>query len=407
MEPQMASVSPADAARGRADWRRVEKLYEQLSAIANDPEKINVPPDVLTGSLAESMSRLFAHYDGCERQFMDDVFEVFGSVDRLTGTERDRFVRLYYDERFERFSAYNPPGSERRRPKPFEAAIETCRRLIDINHIRDALVPAVTTSGILGGSVSYGRFFNVCGAARGGKASDTDLLLVLPNYDQLPDVADAIERVQGMDINSIAFLKRRLPIFHDVRARSNPCIFSHKLVLWEDRSDPYLQKYHLPGRYVLSIHVFSWDDFRYLILNDRSILTASGDGTFVRTIYDYRETEPTRVDNQRSFSGIDSSVPLEAHSVELGYLSKVRICHIENDRYYPGLHQNLILPQFEIRWESPNLRLYLPMLGFRWKVLERLNEERRIRPFEIQRLSLCHTRSAVFSPHIVRRCDRE
>src|SRR5262249_51579027 len=131
------------------------------------------------------------------------------------------------------------------------------------------------------------------------------------------------------------------------------------------------------------------------------------DGKFVRSIHDYRETQPTRVDNQRSFGGIDSTVPLRASSVQDGHLSEIRICHIENDRYYPGLHQNLILPQFEIRWESPSLRLYLPILGFRWKILERLHEERRLRPFEVQTLSLCHTRSSVFSPHIVRRCDRE
>jgi hypothetical protein len=127
----------------------------------------------------------------------------------------------------------------------------------------------------------------------------------------------------------------------------------------------------------------------------------------LRSVHDYRETKPTRIDNQRSFSGIDISIDLETQPVDEGHLSKIRICHIESGRYYPGLHQNLILPQFEIRWESEGLRLYLPILGFRWKVLERLHEERRLRPFEIQRLSLCHTRSAVFSPHIVRRCDRE
>lgn len=395
-----------DAAHARADWRRVEQLYGQLSAIADDPEKQNVPPNLLTGGLAESMSRLFAHYDGIEHQFMDDVFATWSEVEQLPGNARERFQRLYYNSRFDRFAEYNPPGEGRRRPKPFETAIETCRRLIDVNGLRDALAPMGTT-GILGGSVSYGRFFNVSGAARAGKASDADLLLVVADYGTLEDVAKQLRRVKGLDQDSLDQFKKRIGYFTEIRTAKTPCIFSHKLRFWDDKPDPYLDQYRLPGQYFLSMHVFSRADFEYMILKDQPILEADSDGKFTRTIYDYRDSEPTRFDNQRSFSGIDYTIDLKKEQVLGGFVSQVSVCHIADQRYYPGLHQNLILPQFEIRWEAPTLLLYLPVIGFRWKVLERLQEERRLRPFEIQRLSLCHTRSAIFSPHIVQRCDRE
>ncbi len=271
--------------------------------------------------------------------------------------------------------------------------------------MRDALLP-LPTSGILGGSTSYGRFFNVCGAAS-GKPSDTDLLLVIPNYDLLLSIGEAVESVQGSDKASIAHFKKRVACFEKVRRQSAHCIFSHKVKFWEDTSDPYMQQYQLPGYYHLSLHVISSSEFDHMILKDKPKLEPDTGENFLREVTDYRDTEPTRFDNQRSFSGIDYTVPLKAGAVEGGYASLIRVCHIEAGRYYPGLHQNLVLPQFEIRWEDPSFRLYLPILGFRWKLLERLHEERRLRPFEIQRMSLCHTRSAVFSPHIARRCDRE
>ncbi len=404
--PNTMRVNRASSkAHSRADWRRVEQLYRQFSSIASDPEKQNILPDVVMGSLAESLSRTFAHYDRKEQQFMEDVFNIWSDVERVIGSATERFRWLYYDKRLERFPAYNPPGEERRRPKPFEATVETCRRLTDLNRVRDALME-IPGGGILGGSVSYGRFFNVCGAIS-GKSSDTDLLLVLPDYDDLPKVAEALNQVNGIDRNSLATLKRRVRLFAGIRPRRKRCILSHKLKFWEDIPDPYLKRQQISGQYQLSLHVFSWNDFEFMIVRDKPILELESDGPFVREILDYRDTCPIRFDNQRSFSGIDYSVPLEADAVEGGFLSRVRVCHILKDRFYPGLHQNLILPQFEIRWETPSIRLYLPVIGFRWKVLERLREERRLRPFEIQSLSLSHTRSAVFAPHITRRADRE
>lgn len=381
------------------------ELYRQFCAIVNDPEKQNVLPPILTGSLAESLGRTLAHYDGLEHQFMEDLFCIWSDIERLNGSEAERFRRLYYDSRLERFKEYNPQGDERRRPKPFEASAETSRRLKDVNRVRDALAH-VPTGAILGGSVSYGRFYNVCGAST-GKASDTDLLLVLASYDNLPELPRTLQGVEGLDKQSLRNLSGRIELFNRLRSTSPHLIISHKLKFWEDTPDPYLSRYQIPGHYLLSLHIFSSENFRYMILKDKPILVPDSGSQFIRELVDYRDTPPTRYDNQRSFSGIDSTIPLIKEEVDGGFLSRVRACHIESDRFFPGLHQNLILPQFEIRWESPSVRLYLDLLSFRWKILERLREERRLRPYEVQSLSLSHTRNAVFAPHITRRADRE
>jgi hypothetical protein len=399
------STSGNSAFCGKADWRRVKQLYQQFSAIANDPEQKNLVPDTLMSSLAEALGRVLAHYDGCEVPFLEELLHMWSEAENLLGTRSERFRDLYYDKRLDRFTPYHPPGTDRRRPKPFEASVETVRRLRDLNGVRDALESA-PSSAILGGSLSYGRFYNVSGAFP-GQSSDTDLLLVIADYGQLKELPRRLSGCGGLNGESLRDFEHRVEIFEREKEHWPRCVFSHKLKFWDPDTDPVLSETQIPGRYVLSFHVFSWDLFEYIILRDISMFEPEGNGQFVRHIHDYRNTKPRTHDNQRSFSGIDSSVLLKYDEVDGGYLGEIRVCHIEADRFFPGLHQNLILPQFEIRWEVPSLRLYLPLLSFRWKLLERLHEERRLRPFELQELSLSHTRKFVFSPHVVRRADRE
>jgi hypothetical protein len=388
----------------RADWRRVENLYRQFNAIVDDKERTNVPPDQLTGSLAESLGRVLAHYDGSEINFVEDFLSICSRIQELKGSRAERFRSLYHDERLMRFAAYNPPGDERRRPRPFEAAVETCRRLRDLNGIRDGLA-SVPTAAILGGSSSYGRFFNTLGS---DKPSDTDLLLVVPNYDFLSTVVQTLSSVEGVEKGSLEELEGRISLFSALRqSRSVPYILSHKVQLWDPKHDPFLRDFQIPSHYLLSVHFFSLEDFKYLILQDRPVIDCDSGANWSRYLLDYRNTDTMRADNQRCFNGTDTTLKLEKEPVDGGVITTIAVCNIIENRFSPGLHQNLILPQFEIRWDSLPKKLYLPVMGFRWKILERLTEERRLYPFEFQTLSLSHTRSAHFAPHIRRRADRE
>ena len=394
----------------RADWRWVEDLYKQFTKIVDS--RTSIPPDI-AGALAKSLGRVIAHYEGSESLFCDDLLALWSEIDgaRLEETTAlGRFRELYFDKRLDKFGEYQPPHGQRRRPKPFEAAIETSRRLIDINKIRTAL-SGEPRAAILGGSVSYGRFFNVTGAAAeyGGKSSDTDLLLVIPSYQDLNNIASALEKVDSIDRDSLNLLRKRITPHRDLQELDHPCIFSHKLILWKRPDDPILKDV-LPGLYSISLHVFSTDDFSYLVLKDIPIIQVPEGEGFSRLIFDYRDTEPPsgRGYAQRSFSGIElGSKLLAPRALDGGFVTNVQVCLVEGGRYCPGLHQNLILPQFEMRWESNDLQIYLRMLSFRWKILERLRFERTKRPFEEQKLSLSHIRSDVFAPHITRRANRE
>jgi hypothetical protein len=179
------------------------------------------------------------------------------------------------------------------------------------------------------------------------------------------------------------------------------CIFSHKLQMWEQSADPMLDRTQVPAQYKLSTHTATTDDFDYLTLRDMPSI----DEGLVRELWDYRQDAPARQDNQRCFAGLDQGVDREYKSVAGGHLAESRVCHVTDERFYPGLHQNLILPQFDLRWEMTRRRLTLPLFSFRWKIVERLRLEKTLRPFEYQTISLSHTRSAFFAPHIERRVD--
>ena len=409
--PMTATATPGlGNLRSRADWRSVEELYSQFTSIIAKKER--VPPEV-AGALATSLGRVLAFYEDNEQLFLADLTDLWSEIDKVSGSAPDRFRTLYFDSRLNDHPEYKfPPDPDiRRRPRPFESSVETVRRLIDVNNLRNALA-GMESAAILGGSVSYGRFYNVIGAAPefGSKPSDTDVLLVLQQYSELDDVISRLRSLQGVDQESFEALAHRAELFKAIRSNYGHCIFSHKLKFWERDDDPVLAGKGIPSRYAMSLHIFSLEEFDYLTLKDIPILQPEADEkVFQREIHDFREsTSPKGAYDKKSFSGI----PLGKHDLNPmqvvgGFVTTVQVCLIQDERFCPGLHQNLILPQFEKRWESNSVRIYLRMLTFRWKILERLLKERTLRPFEKQEISLCHVRYFVFSPHIQRRADRD
>lgn len=121
-------------------------------------------------------------------------------------------------------------------------------------------------------------------------------------------------------------------------------------------------------------------------------------------MYDYRETSASRIDHQRAFDGRSLRLPLSEVEHASSFIREVAVFKVdETERYFPGMFQNLILPQFDVRWGSTSFRKSIE--SFRWNMVDRLRYERRMRPHDFLRLSLSHTRSSVFAPHVVRSVD--
>ncbi len=387
----------------RADWHRVRNLYRQFVRTV-EQENLDEP---LAGELAKAMARTCAAYDGEEETFVAHLLSVACEVDPEAAGEKEPFRFLYSDSRPTVLPPYLKAGPDkRRRPPPFEAAVETCRRLRDINRLRDQLV-LVPTACVLGGSASYGRFFNTVGN-QNNEPSDLDLLLVVESCDALPAVVDALRRFPAIQQEQIEAMATRAALFGELqRSRDGfRCIFSHKLDLWPPSSpDPFLSERAIDGGYPLSLHVVSVADFDYIILRDRPRLDAD------RTILDFRQDPPNRPDCQCSFAGTTVEVQRDAEQVEGGFVTTSRVCHLgpadpePGERFYPGQHQNLVLPEVEVRWELSFSRIYLPLYSFKVKLDERLAVERAQRPYEIQNLANSHTRRYAFAPYVAARVE--
>jgi hypothetical protein len=346
------------------------------------------------------MGHVFASYDDAEDGYVMHLLAVMALAERRAGAIDQLFRDLYFDDRFahERYQ----PADGRRLPLPFEAAVETARRLRDLAHVRDQLTgKADLCACVLGGSASYGRFHNTNGA-RDDNPSDLDLLLVLPptvepahvyrelrNVHGLAGADDAIRRSDGLAPDSVEAGSKDAPIF------------SHKLTMWRDVRDPLLDQRQIPSGYTLSTHVLTLTQFHWITLSDHPVIEEGLD----RRVWDLRETEPRREDRQRTFAGTEHPVQRQYEHTERGWLAESFVAQVVDERFRPGLHQNLILPAFDLRWDLRRHRLTLPMFAFRWKISERLGEERRLRPYEEQQISLSHTRAAHFAPHVRARVD--
>ncbi|MHA7957309.1 hypothetical protein ACX9I7_06075 [Streptomyces sp. L500] len=397
----------ARTAKERVDWDLVLNAYLQCTDFVRDEGAYL--PDIAASFLAEAMTRLSSNYDSQEEQLISDTLAVWGSAEGRMGRPTDVFSELYWDDRFQAIPPYaaSKQTGWRRRPTPFESVVETARRLRDLEEIGKCL-SSQQTAGILGGSVSYGGFFNVTGAAHGSRPSDSDVLIVIPGFDKLPLLSSGIGHLKGAQEASVSQFSDRTKSF--LRARNYPdehVIFSGKIDMWEDMEDPVLEGTGIPGTYQSSLHVITPPGLSYLLISDARSLSWESSGPS-RLIRDYREQQPTREDHQRNFSGKNIRLPISVESAPGGYMRQSHAYFIDNqDRYYPGMFQNLLLPHFHLHWNTIGDPIHRKLESFHWKIIERLRYERRVRPYELLLISLSHTRSQVFAPHITWTADSE
>ena len=382
-----------------AEWGRVSDVYGQgLSCLRGPGRHL---PEALPAFLAELFARQSVMYQGYEDELIRDGVEV------LMRHHEGRSVGEVYLDIFKEFPPHFHEASQtaRRRPLPLEAFVETSRRLRDLNDLERRL-SRVTVGGVLGGSMSYGRFYNVRGGSRGVGASDLDLMVVVASPTDIPAVVDQMSDIPSVDTESLEAARERVGSYlrgiedGDI---TSPSLISQKFALWTNQTDPFLVGIDTPSCYETSLHILATDTFYATILRDKA--SAEQFGQEERSIaYDYRESEPNREDQQRSFSGEQHNLGIDCNSHEGSYVRQTHLYYVDDsNRYFPGMVQNLILPGFDVVWGNRDFRRSIDTL--RWKMIERLRIERRDNPNQMLRLSLSHTRSHEFAPYIVRAVD--
>jgi len=107
----------------------------------------------------------------------------------------------------------------------------------------------------------------------------------------------------------------------------------------------------------------SREDIDFTILRDQPRLRSK------RVILDYRAERADRPDTQRSFAEtvVEHEREGTEHECPGGFVLPSQVCDLRSadpergSRYFPGQFQNLILPEFELRWDLESHRMYLPL----------------------------------------------
>ncbi|HET7416826.1 MAG TPA: hypothetical protein VFJ61_04260 [Solirubrobacterales bacterium] len=395
----------------QGDWRMVDSLYRQLAELKRSGRGSVSALSATTDRLAEAVAGVFASYEDCEEEFLLHLRDTMVRIDGISGSERERSRRLYKDESLKGFEAFKGGGRNTKpRPKPFEAAVETVQRITDLNRVRDKLEPLGTTA-ILGGSLSFGRFFTIYGSYTSERPSDIDLVLLVKHYQDIGGIAKALAEVKDghgayfIDRDQLEKMEERGKDFLALDSSDLPTIFQQKLDLWENADSKFFTSLGWPLHYRLAIHVLTLDDFDYITLKELARLSDLPEQPLRVRVY--RDDEPsTETEDQFSFSGRHRTSPVEKDPEATGQVT-MQVCELHEGRFYPGTHLNLMFPQFEVRWEDPELPARLPLQALRYKFQVQLEDERRLHPFEVQKLSFAHARSHQFARRVTQRLDSE
>ncbi|WP_028936834.1 hypothetical protein [Pseudonocardia spinosispora] len=387
-------------AHANADWDLVEGVYRQCVDIATDHHG-RLMPDDLPGFFAKALGRISSNYQGREQELILHGLSILGNAEHADKITPALFTQLYTDTRFDRFVQYTPgPGSSegRRRPRPFETLVETARRYHDLNQLRGVLGD-LPTSCILGGSMNYGRYFSVRG---GPAATNVDVMIVIPDFSWLDEVLSAVSTLPGSARASLDALERRSRIWRERGLDDQHTVFTQRIMMWSDEPDPTMAWAPNQGEYAIDLRVASVAALDWILVADNPKLTASAAGNS-RSVRDFCQQDRATDDHQRSFSGRNLRTKVEVEDVDGSLLRTLRVYSIHEERYHPGAFQNLVLPRFNKRWDDTPIGGKLET--FRWKIIERLRAERRLQPYELLRVSLAHTRSEGFAPHILASID--
>ncbi len=281
------------------------------------------------------------------------------------------------------YPAYSVPGEiklGKQQPSFQEALIETEKRLNFLEQYVEQL-PYSVEGLISGGSMSYGRFFNV----RGGypHSSDLDLILVV-NEGLRPDDAEEIIRTDlGFREEDKILLSKRTKIFKDYRRSGDMDVLSQKCEIPESDFD-------------ISLHIIPTDVMARMIDYDVRTDYQKGHDVDIR-LKDYKPASfPHRINKQRDFTGNVYPFNIDEYPVQGGVVSAIPSYAIINNNFIPGMYHNLCSPLFEVSLDRGNLADY--MARFQEFMCEAVRDAQR-KDNEAE-LAKSHIRYDIFSPYI-------
>ncbi|MDP4000048.1 MAG: hypothetical protein Q8Q11_01295 [bacterium] len=349
------STNPEESFEKIVDW--AEKADEENNA-------------VIHAQCASILESVYYEAHGSPTKNRGYYLQVDGLVEFLKGLEERHPFRL-------------PNRKEvlgKRQPSFLESVLATQERLRVIETLRETL-SASCEAVIVGGSMSYGPFYNIRKNIDGLGGSDVDIIAVSdgkgfddPERWKLPGVAGFSDRVR-----------------------------TFALLFRNQRANLISQRFDIDGIGV-SLHVFPKEEFRDIMAGQRIKADFEDTVDVDAPVLDYKAAPFERhYSRQRNFSGQDYFRELgPQESVPGGFVTKFSKYSIRNSELFPGIFQSLISPKFEVYWDSSGDVTDM-VKEFECLMRQRFERESKVNP--AARFLASHIRFELFSPLVIERCS--
>lgn len=345
-----------------------EKTFIEVIKYISGFDIMSSNKDVIKGLLANFLERVLLSYKENNTSFeelKEDILSFFEeNKNSLPG-----FLTSSY-------------GKElgKRQPGFLESTEETIKRFIYAEKFKEYLKSEIKGM-IIGGSLSYGPFYNVRKKLDETGSSDVDLIILVDNEFFDKKVTKFLNIDFFTTLEKESFLER-ISKFKILREAGVADIISQKFFIKD-------------GGFDFSLHVFDQIFFKRMVGGEfRNNLKKSKDGIF--KIKDFKaESFTHKTCHLNSFSGKEIEVGTQEKKIDGGVITSLPNYVIQQGEFYPGIYQNLISPKFSVFYD-PKGNITKQVKLFESTMKERLGEEQKNNPDN--KLYKSHNRYKLFSP---------
>jgi len=345
---------------------------EQLSGRLQEAQGEIIKQNQIVGDISSILDNQWILYKAAG---LGDIF-IDGLVEAVT---QSSLPSLLTTER--------PTVINRRQPSFREAVIETAKRLKLINQL-DQDVPDEIMAIVLGGSMSYGRFYNIRG---GVDSSDIDLFFIVDqDFFQKTDVLKILPPALGFKPEDLDHLQERINIVPFLQDRAD--IMSHKLEL-ED--------------FIVSVKFFPFDVFVDEFIEGPENAMILGRNVECSIRDNKQEPYSMKVFTQYNFLHEPLYYTISEIACQEGVITSIPAFIIKDGHFYTGDHHNQVLPFFDLIFDrsgsvSDILRQNHELLKIRCNQ----EQEQSKNPSDLLVIN-AQARKPVFSPQILKKAVGE
>lgn len=280
------------------------------------------------------------------------------------------------------FTTPRPSALGKRQPTVIESIEATFDRFKAMGEIEEAL-ESQCDGIIVGGSLSYGPFYNLRSSKDETGSSDIDAIALLTNNTE-SNSWDNLKECKRMHPEDKSKFVNRFKIFSNSLTKNGTAdVFSHKFPVVGTDFD-------------ISIHFFTEESFDKILNPDMS------QQNHISILKDYKEKKFIHeFCKQRNFEGQEYAYKTpDQTEVEGGVVTQLPAYIMHDGKYYPGIYQNLILPRFFIYYDK-NGGVTDKVSGFKNKITTHIKNQYGEDDIN-RRMLLSHTRNVILPPTLER-----